>query len=68
VRVPHERYPEHDEDFLRRIRLADGPVEVETTSIRYRLDVAPVGPAELRRARRVLESMNFDGQFALEWG
>jgi hypothetical protein len=67
VRVSHERHPEHDEDFLRRVRLAGGLAEVETTSTRYRLDVAQVDPAELRRARRVLERMNFDGAFALEW-
>jgi hypothetical protein len=67
VRVSHERYPAHDGDFLRRVRLAHGRVEVETTSTRYRLDVTRVDPAELRRARRVLERMNLDGQFALEW-
>jgi hypothetical protein len=67
VRVSHERYPEHDDDFLRRVRLAGGVVEIETTRTRYRLDVARVEPAELRGARRVLERMNFDGQFALEW-
>jgi hypothetical protein len=66
VRVSHERYREHDEDFLRRVRLAGGLVEVETTSTRYRLDVARVEPAKLRRARRVLERMNFDRRFALE--
>jgi hypothetical protein len=66
VRVSHERYPEHDEDFLRRIRLAGALVEVETTSTHYRLDVARVEPAELRRARRVLERMNFDRAFTLE--
>jgi hypothetical protein len=66
VRVSHERYPEHDEDFLRRVRLGDGVVEVETTSTRYRLDVSRVNPGELRRARRVLERMNFDRGFALE--
>jgi hypothetical protein len=45
VRVSHERYPDHDEDYLRRIRLTGGLVEVETSGTRYWLDVSRVDPA-----------------------
>ena len=66
VDVSHERFPEHDDDRLRRIGLADGVVEIETAHTRYALDVSRVEREELRNARRVLKQMNFDGRFALE--
>ena len=69
VHVSHESRPEEDHrNILRRIRVAPPHVTIETTlGRRYELDVSKVAGRELQSARRVLEKMNFDGCFVLEF-
>jgi len=66
VSVSHELYPETADELLRRVRLDGNLVEITTTERRYLLDVSRVDPDELRRARKVLQRMNFDRAFKLD--
>jgi hypothetical protein len=67
VSVPHESFPEEDFDLLQRIRVTPAAGAIETTRARYELDVSKVDRRELQSARRVLERMNFDECFVLEF-
>jgi hypothetical protein len=56
VSVSHESFPEEGErDRLHRIRVAPPVVTIETTSMRYELDVSKVDRRELRSAQRVFK-------------
>ena len=65
--VSHELHPESDEDRLRRVSFRGDLVDIEGTSGTYLLDVSRVDAAELRMARRVLQRMNYDGRFQLDF-
>jgi len=66
VRVSHERYPDADDEYLRRFALRDGVAEITSTLRTYLLDVSRVEPAELKTARRILKRMNADHGFELD--
>jgi hypothetical protein len=68
VHVSHERYPDSDDEYLRRIAFRGGVVEIESTRRTYRLDVSRVEAAELKSARRILRRMNADKAFQLDLG
>ena len=68
VSVAHESFPEEENpDLLQRIRVAPPVVTIETKRTRYQLDVSKVDRDELRSVQRVLEKMNFDDRFVLEF-
>lgn len=66
VRVSHERYPDSDDEYLRRFVLRDGVAEIASTRRTYFLDVSRVDPAELETTRRILKRMNADRGFELD--
>jgi hypothetical protein len=66
VRVSYDGFPPCDDAFLERIRLVPPCVEVYATGGSYTLDVSAVEDDEIKLARRILQRMNFDGQFVLE--
>ena len=67
VSVSHESFPEDDDrDRLRRLRMTESVVTVETTRTRYDLDVSDVERRDLVEAQRILRKMNFDQSFILE--
>ena len=66
VRVSHERYPDSDDEYLRRFALRDGIAEIESTRRTYFLDVSRVDSAEIKTARRILKRMNADHGFDLD--
>ncbi len=53
--------------FLTKIALSDGRAALETTRTRYELDLRRVDPSEVADAKSVLEKMNFDKRFELEF-
>jgi len=69
VSVSHESLTEDDDrDRLRRLKMTESVVTIETTRTRYDLDVSGVDRRELLGARRILKKMNFDQCFTLEVG
>jgi hypothetical protein len=66
VHVSHERYPDADDECLRRLALRGGIVEIESTRRTYVLDLSRVDPADLESARRILKRMNADRAFQLD--
>ena len=56
-----------DSVFLTKIVLSDSRAAVETTRTRYELDLRRVDPSEVADAKSVLEKMNFDKRFELEF-
>ena len=67
VHVSHERYPDSEGEYLRRCSVREGVVEIESSRRRYCLDVSRVEPAEIELARHILECMNADKVFELEF-
>ena len=68
VHVSHERYPDSDDEYLRRIAFRGEVVEVQSTRRTYFLDVSRVDAAELKAARRILKRMHADQAFELDLG
>ena len=69
VSVSHEAFPEDDDrDRLRRLRMTESVVTIETTRTQYDLDVSDVDRRELLETQRILKKMNFDQCFMLELG
>ncbi|HEX8209403.1 MAG TPA: hypothetical protein VF584_04370 [Longimicrobium sp.] len=67
VSVSYDGFPPCDDAFLERIRFVPPCVEVYATGASYTLDVSAVEEDEIKLARRILQRMNFDRQFLLEF-
>jgi hypothetical protein len=67
VSVSHESFPDDDDrDRLRRLKMTESAVTIETTRTQYDLDVSDVERRDLVEAQRILKKMNFDRSFILE--
>ncbi len=67
VSVSMEGETVDDFDVLAVVRLEANFVTIETQTSRYELDVSRVDPAEISEIKALIERMNFDHKFAIEY-
>ena len=67
VSVSMEGKTVDDFEFLSAVRLGSDRVTIETQESRYDLDVSRVDPTEVSEMKALIERMNFDHKFALEY-
>ncbi len=67
VSVSMEGKTVDDFDVLSVVRLAANHVTIETQASRYELDVSRVDPTEVSEMKALIERMNFDHKFAMEY-
>jgi hypothetical protein len=65
VKVSFERHENEEDDFLRRIDYSesDATVRIQTSSLKYELDIRKVGAKEVKKMRELLKKMNYDQKF-----
>jgi hypothetical protein len=65
VKVSFERHENEEDDFLRRIDYSesDATVRIQTSSLKYELDIRKVGAEEVKKMRELLKKMNYDQKF-----
>ena len=67
VSVSMEGETVDDFDILAVVRLDANLVTIETQASRYELDVSRVDPTEVSEMKSLIERMNFDHKFAIEY-